>query len=310
MERSMAVELQSDSMERTGERASLGVYYRLTKPGIVFANLLGTVAGFLLAMKGAPFTPDLMVTFFFSLLGIALVIAGGTTLNNVIDRDIDGYMERTKDRPIHSGRVSVKAATFFGLSLAVTGEAVLAFGVHPQAALLALIGFVVYVIIYTLWLKRITTLNTVIGGISGAVPTVMGYVAVTGRMDLTAWILFSILFLWQPPHFLALAMRRHTDYKNACVPMLPNVKGFGEAKKQIFYYTVSLFPVSLMLYPLRAVGWLYLVGALLLGTVYLIKAYQGLHRRGEEEKRWASFMFRYSIIYLTLLYLLMMVDAA
>lgn len=311
MERSMTVDAVKED-HPAKERSvgiSLSVLYNLTKPGIVYANLLGMVAGFLLAMKGAPFTPDLTRLFLFSLIGIALVIAGGTTLNNVVDRDIDGYMERTKNRPIHTGKISVGAATIYGLTLALVGEAILFLFVHPLAATLALIGFFVYVVIYTIWLKRITTLNTVIGGISGAMPTVVGYVTVTGRMDLAAWVLFSILFLWQPPHFLALAMRRFSDYRNACVPMLPVVKGFQETKRQIFYYTLALVPMSLMLFPLRAAGLIYLIGAALLGTVYLYKAYRGFKVSGEGERKWATDLFRYSIIYLTVLYLLMMFNA-
>lgn len=311
MDRSMTVDaLKENGMEKAhAEKVMLYHLYNLTKPGIVFANLLGTVAGFLLAMKGAPFTPDFTTLFLFTLIGIALVIAGGTTLNNVVDRDIDGFMDRTKNRPIHTGRISPKMATIFGLSLALAGEAVLAAFVHSFAALLAFVGFFVYVVIYTIWLKRITTLNTVIGGISGAMPTVVGYAAVTGKMDLVGWILFAILFLWQPPHFLALAMRRHADYRNACVPMLPVVKGFEVTKKQIFLYTIALVPVSLMLFMLKAAGIYYLAGAALLGGIYLYKVVRGFTLSGERERRWTTDLFRYSIIYLTILYLLMMFDA-
>lgn len=309
MDRSMTMGSSVDQDEAADTvKATLKDYYTVTKPGIVYSNLLGTIAGFFVAM-GGNFTSSLAWTLLWTILGISLVIAGGTTLNNVYDRDIDGYMERTRNRPIHTGRISVKTGTIYGLSLAIVGEAVLTIGVNPLSAVFAFIGLFFYVVVYTMWLKRTTTLNTVVGGISGAMPTVMGYVAVSNSMDNVAWILFAILFLWQPPHFLALAMRRCEEYRNAGIPMLPVVRGFDETKRQILYYTAALVPVSLMLYTLEAVGLIYFIGAGLLGAIYLIYALKGIFNEKEKEIPWANFMFRYSVIYLTLIYILMMVDA-
>jgi protoheme IX farnesyltransferase len=218
-------------------------------------------------------------------------------------------MERTQNRPIHTGRISVRAGTIYALVLGITGELILTFGVHPLAAMLALVGLLVYVFIYTMWLKRTTTFNTVVGGISGAMPTMMGYVAVTENIDLTAWVIFAILFLWQPPHFLALAMRRTEEYRNAGIPMLPVVKGFTETKRQILFYTLAMIPVTMMLYNLQAVGLIYLAGVSILNVIYLWYALKGMSIKAEQEISWANFMFRYSVIYLTLLYILMMIDA-
>jgi len=311
LNRSMVVEKSMDQAENSAktEKASLKDYYTVTKPGIIYANVLGTIAGFLVALGGESFTPSILWTFVWSILGITLVIASSTTLNNVFDRDIDGFMERTQNRPIHTGRISVRAGTIYALVLGITGELILTFGVHPLAAMLALVGLLVYVFIYTMWLKRTTTFNTVVGGISGAMPTMMGYVAVTENIDLTAWVIFAILFLWQPPHFLALAMRRTEEYRNAGIPMLPVVKGFAETKRQILFYTLAMIPVTMMLYNLQAVGLIYLAGVSILNVIYLWYALKGMSIKAEQEISWANFMFRYSVIYLTLLYILMMIDA-
>lgn len=307
---SMETSLEHEEEMANTAKASPVDYYRITKPRIVYENMLGTLAGFIVAMGGFSFTSEHIWLLIWALIGIGFVIAGSTTLNTVYDRDIDGFMERTKSRPIHTGRISVKAGTVYGLTLSTIGVVIVALLVNPLSAILAFIGLFVYVFIYTMWLKRVSTINTVVGGISGAMPTVMGYVAVTGTMDIVAWILFAILFLWQPPHFLALAMRRVEDYRKAGVPMLPVVKGFEETKKQIMYWTLALVPVSIMLFAVQAVGLIYLVGAIILNAIYVWGAIRGFFIKQEEEKTWTQFMFKYSVIYLALLYLLMMIDAA
>src|SRR5690606_15702912 len=196
--------VRSDLPAGSAEKATWRDYLTLTKPGINASNLMAAFAGFWLAGHGQLDLPLLLIT----LLGTALVIAGGCALNNVIDRDIDPLMSRTQSRPVASGRVRPMTALWVGIALTVAGFVVLAALVNPLAAFLAMIGHFVYVGIYSLWLKRTTTLNTVVGGISGAVPPMIGWVAVTGSIDPPAWILFIFMFLWQPPHFLALAIRR------------------------------------------------------------------------------------------------------
>ncbi len=296
-------------MEASASKATLKDYYQITKPRIVYENMLGTIAGFMVAMGGLTFSAEYIWLLLWALIGIGFVVAGSTTLNTVYDRDVDGFMVRTQNRPIHTGRISVRAGSIYGTVLSSVGVLLLVLLVNPLSAILAFIGLVVYVFIYTMWLKRTSTINTVVGGISGSMPTVMGYVAVTGTMDIVAWIIFAILFLWQPPHFLALALRRVDDYRNAGIPMLPVVKGFDETKKQIIYWTLALIPATIMLFTVQAVGMIYLVGAIILNGIYLWGALRGLYITEDKEKRWTYFMFKYSVFYLALLYLLMMIDA-
>lgn len=298
-----------EQMEAKTTKASMRDYYQITKPRIVYENMLGTVAGFMVAMGGVSFTVEHIWILIYSLVGIGFVIAGSTTLNTVYDRDIDGYMARTRHRPIHTGRISVRAGAIYGVALSSIGVIILALLVNVLSALLAFVGLIVYVFIYTMWLKRTSTINTVVGGISGAMPTMMGYVAVTGTLDIVAWIIFAILFLWQPPHFLALALRRVDDYRNAGIPMLPVVKGYDATKKQIIYWTLAMIPATIMLFTVQAVGFIYLIGAIILNAIYLWGALRGLFIEKEKEKKWTYFMFKYSVVYLALLYVLMMIDA-
>lgn len=311
MERSISIEASVSQNEENliKEKATVKDYITVTKPGLSVANLLATLAGFMLGMAGQPFSNHTFISLFWTLLGTALVIASGTTLNNVLDRDIDKYMERTKSRPVTNHRISPRVAAIYGLVLAVIGEAVLTFGANPLAAVLGFIGLFVYVVVYTAWLKRTTTLNTVIGGLSGAMPPLVGYVAITNTLDITAWTVLAFMFLWQPPHFLALAMRRVEEYRGVNIPMLPVVIGFDGTKRQILWYTVAMVPVSLFLYHYEAVGQLYLWVAGILGLIYLALAVQGLFIKKEKDIPWANLMFKYSIIYLTAIFILMMVDA-
>ncbi len=310
MQRSISVGVARDDAPSIGqEKGTFRDYISVTKPGITISNILGTLAGFMLALGSRPFSSEVSWLLLWSVLGTAFVISGGTTLNNVIDRDIDKFMERTKSRPVTNDRISPRTATIYGLILAVIGEAILTIAVHPLPAVLAFIGLFVYVIIYSAWLKRTTTLNTVIGGISGAMPPLVGYVTLNETLDMVALILFSFMFLWQPPHFLALAMRRVEDYRGVNVPMLPVVAGFQATKSQILYYTLCMVPVSLMLYAFGAVNQIYLWSATVLGLVYIILALKGMKSKGEQDIAWANSMFRYSIIYLTLIFILMMTTA-
>jgi protoheme IX farnesyltransferase len=269
-------------------------YLHLTKPGITISNLMTTFTGMWLAAKGMP---DLKLMIF-TLLGSAFFIASGATLNNFYDRELDQKMKRTKNRGIASGKIHPRNALAIGIALLVAGLIVLAVFANPLAAVWGLVGHIFYVLIYTP-LKRVTSLNTVIGGISGAAPPVIGWVAVTNSMDLGAWLLFLILFLWQPPHFLALAMMKVEDYRAGGIPMLPVVKGFYETKRQMFFYGAALLPASLLLYHHSEVGLLYLATAFVLGLIYLVLLMQGF--KTEDDLAWAKKLFGYSLIYLTVL---------
>jgi protoheme IX farnesyltransferase len=281
-------------------------YLTLTKPGIVRSNLLTAFGGFWLATQSYT-VEDFGLRLFFMLLGASLVMAGACVLNNYIDRDIDPYMSRTVKRPTVGGRIPLPHVFRFGIVLSVAGLVSLAFFVNIASAMMGLIGLFSYVILYTVWSKRTMTLNTVVGSISGAMPPVIGYVAVSGIMDYVAWILFLFLFLWQPPHFLALAMRRTEEYRAAGIPMLPVVKGFEATKRQMVLWTAVLVPASLYLFPLGVVGIIYFVVALVLGLVWAGSMVFGFYAKNEI--KWANWMFFYSIAYLTVLFLLMIIDS-
>jgi heme o synthase len=278
-------------------------YVEVTKPGINKSNLVATFAGYIVA---AGLTGFDALTLFFTLLGTALVIAGGCTLNNLYDRDIDPLMERTRSRSLAEGRIRPGVALWYGLTLTALGEAVLAVGVNPLVALLGFVGFFVYVVIYTMWLKRTSTLNTVVGGISGAIPPMIGWAAVTDSLDLSAWALFLILFMWQPPHFFALAMRRVDEYRAAGIPMLPVVKGFRETKIQTLVFTILLLPSSLLLFFTGTSGWFYLAVAVVLGGIYIALSVKGFFAK--DDIKWANQMFFYSLVYLTFVLLAMIMD--
>ena len=263
----MATEVLSKS-----SRGTWRDYIEITKPGINKSNLFATFTGFWCA---AGLTHFNLLLLFLTLLGASLIIAGSCTLNNYFDRDIDPLMERTKTRAVPQGKISPIVAMWYGISLSSVGMLLLFYGVNPLSALLGLIGFFVYVVIYTLWLKRVSTLNTVVGSISGAIPPMIGWVAVTNRIDLEAWVLFLILFMWQPPHFFALAMVKVDDYRAAKIPMLPVVKSFLETKIQIVVFTVLLVLSSLIFVVIRDTGWFYLSIATLLGSTYVILSIRG-----------------------------------
>lgn len=267
-------------------------YLELTKPGITVSNVMTTFVGLWLASEGEPELGLL----FFTLLGSALFIMSAAALNNFYDRDLDLKMKRTKNRSVAIGKISPRNALLVGIGLLLLGLVVLGVFAHPLAAVWGLVGHIFYVLIYTP-LKRVTTLNTVIGGISGAAPPVIGWVAVTHSMDMGAWILFLILFLWQSPHFLALAMMKVEDYREGGLPMLPVVKGFYETKRQMFFWGAALLPASLLLYAYSDVGPLYLIAASVLGVIYLVLLFQGFKTKDDDS--WAKKLFGYSLIYLT-----------
>jgi heme o synthase len=284
-------------------RATWRDYMEITKPEINKSNLFATFAGYWAAVEFSSFA---LIHLFFTLLGTALIIAGGCILNNFYDRDIDPRMERTHTRAIAEGRIKPIIALWLGVVLATLGVVILAVGVHWLSAMLGLVGFLVYVVIYTMWLKRTSTLNTIIGSISGAIPPMIGWTAVTHSLDLSAWALFLILLMWQPPHFFALAMGRVEEYRMAGIPMLPVIKGFVKTKQQILIFTVLLFPASLLLCYTGVASWIYLIIAIIFGGIYIVLAWMGLYT--QEDRRWAKQMFVYSLLYLTILLLSLIID--
>ncbi|WP_044641085.1 heme o synthase [Risungbinella massiliensis] len=287
------------------EKATWRDYVDITKPGIIKSNLLATFTGYFVAAGLEGF--DWLVLFH-TLLGTAFLIAGGCALNNFYDRDIDPKMERTQTRAVAEGRIRPVIAMWYGILLTTLGFALLFVGVNARTAGIGFAGFVAYVFVYTMWFKRKSIWNTIVGGISGAVPPMIGWVAVTNSVDLTAWALFLILFMWQPPHFYALAIRRADEYRNAGVPMLPVVKGNGATKRQTFLFTILLVVSSLIPFWTEALGWFYLVAALALGIPYIVLAWKWFYTPANQEMNAAKKMFVFSLIYLTVMLAVMNID--
>jgi heme o synthase len=281
--------------------ASLANYFALTKPRIIVLLLITTAAAMIMAARGVP-PPALAL---WTLLGGALAAGSAGTLNCVYDADIDGLMRRTKHRPIPQARVSITNATIFAIVLGIAGFAILYFLVNPLAAWLSLAGNVYYVVIYTMWLKRTTPLNIVIGGAAGSVPPLVGWAAVTHQIGGPALGLFALIFLWTPPHFWSLALMTETDYDKARIPMLPNVAGEERTKREIIYYTLLLVVASLALYPLHIMGPMYTAAAAVLGGIFL---YDTIRTWRDAGTAWARKTFKFSLLYLALMCAIMVVD--
>jgi protoheme IX farnesyltransferase len=277
-------------------------FWSLTKPLIVGLLLITTYGGLVIGYKGWPPFALTMWT----LLGGALAAGGSSALNQYIDRELDRHMQRTAKRPLADGRLTDAEGLAFGLGLSLVSYYVLACFVNGLAALLSLAGIVYYVIVYSLWLKRATVQNIVIGGGAGAIPPLVGYAAATGTLDLTAVILFAIIFMWTPPHFWALAIVRMKDYERAGVPMMPVVRGELETRRQIFIYTIELVLVTLLLPLLRLAGTVYLISALVLGGLLLYAAW-AVWRQGGNKIAWR--MYKWSSTYLVFIFLAIMIDA-
>jgi heme o synthase len=279
-------------------------YWQLTKPRIIPLLLIETAAGMWVAAQGRVGPVLLLVT----LLSGALAAASAQAINCIYDRDIDYDMERTRNRPIPSGRIQPKDALVFALVLAVLSFALLAAFANWLSAALAMLGIAVYVGVYTYWLKRSSPQNIVIGGAAGAIPPLVGWAAVTGELSLAAWVIFAIVFVWTPPHFWALAMLIQEDYAKVKVPMLPVVVGNQATARQIWRYTVALVPLTLLLvYPLGACGWLYGLSAVALGSVFLRYAWQLRNRCDDADL--ARSTFKFSIFYMMLLSVAMVIDS-
>ncbi len=281
---------------------SAKAYFLLTKPRIIELLLVTTVPTMFIAARGVP-SPWLMAA---TLFGGALSAASANVLNCYLDRDIDALMRRTARRPLPAHRVAPGDALRFGLVLGVAGFVWLWATVNLLSAVLATSAILFYVFVYTIGLKRRSTQNIVIGGAAGAVPVLVGWSAVTGRVDLPALVLFAIIFYWTPPHFWALSLRYKDDYAAAGVPMLPVVRGARETSTQILYYTVLLVAVTLLLYPAGRMGALYLVAAVALGGAFIWRA---LELRRDLDGRRAIRLFSFSNTYLALLFGAMALDA-
>lgn len=276
-------------------------YFVLTKPRIIVLLLVTTVPAMILAAGDVP--PLLLM--FNTLLGGSLSAGGANAVNCYVDRDIDLEMERTRNRPIPAGLVSPGGALAFGLTLGIGGFAYLVATVNLLTALLATGALGFYVIVYTLLLKRYTSLNIVIGGAAGAVPVLCGWSAIHNSLGLPALLLFVLVFLWTPPHFWALAIKFRNDYEAASVPMLPVVKGTERTSRSILLYLWPMFAASVVLVPLAGMGWLYLVAAVVLGSIFVIKAF---HLKREPSVEAAMGLFKYSIVYLFMLFLAIALD--
>ena len=283
-------------------RQSATAYFLLTKPRIIELLLVTTVPTMFIAARGVP-PPWLMAA---TLVGGALSAASANVLNCYLDRDIDALMRRTARRPLPAHRVEPADALRFGLVLGAAGFVWLWAFVNLLSAVLATSAILFYVFVYTIGLKRRSTQNIVIGGAAGAVPVLVGWSAVTGRVDLPALVLFAIIFYWTPPHFWALSLRFKDDYAAAGVPMLPVVRGARETSTQILYYTVLLVAVTLLLYPAGRMGAVYLAAAVALGGAFIWRA---LELRRDLTGRRAIRLFSFSNTYLALLFLAMAVDA-
>ncbi len=277
-------------------------YLLVTKPGIIFGNLVSVIGGFFLASKGSLDIPLFLAT----ITGVSLVIASGCAFNNYIDRDIDCIMERTKNRVLVRGLISAKVTLIYATILGLTGFALLWFMANPLASLLALLGFIVYVGLYSLWLKRSSVYGTLVGSLSGAAPPVIGYCAVTNQFDMAALILLLIFSLWQMPHSYAIAIFRFKDYQSASIPVLPVKYGISVTKNHILRYVVAFAIMTLMLTLSGYAGYSYFVVAALIGVGWSAMAIAGF--KTQNDQVWAKKLFIFSIVAITALSVMMSVD--
>jgi len=280
-------------------------YFALMKPRIIPLLLVPTIAAMLIAAVQHPPQGSLLGLMFWTVLGGILATGGAHSINNFLDRDIDAKMRRTRNRPVVTGRVSPERALWFGIFLSILALVEMWVFVNPVAAVLAILGNLFYVFVYTAWLKRTTTQNIVIGGAAGAVPPLVGWAAVTGDVGLPAILFFAIIFFWTPAHFWSLALVRQEDYKAAGIPMLPVVKGQEATMNGILKYAVLLLLSTILPFLTHSLGYIYLVVAISLGMLLVIRAIQ-LKLHPEIALAWK--VFKYSNIYLAMLYAAMVID--
>jgi len=293
---------RSRDLDRGRSRDMARDYVALTKPRIMSLLLLTGFCGMIVGARGWPGTGLAAA----AMAGLALACGGASALNHVLDRDIDPLMgKRTASRPVAAGRVAPSRALEFGLALSAFSFVLLASATNVLTAVLALVGNLFYVLVYTRWLKRTTPQNIVIGGAAGAVPPLVGWAAATGNLTVPALLLFLIVFFWTPPHFWALALLIREQYAAARVPMLPVVRGERETTRQIVLYSLVLVGITLLPVVWHTVGLVYLVSALVLGGLFVGLA---VELRREATPRRAGILFHYSLLYLALLFVAMAVD--
>ena len=305
----MLEHVSSQAPALAGQRAgwsTIGAYVALTKPRIIELLLVTTLPTMVVAQRGLPSLWLMLAT----LVGGALAAGGANAINMVVDRDIDKLMKRTKARPLVTGAMTPRAALVFALTLEVAAFVELALAVNLLSAVLAVSATLFYVFVYTLWLKRRSSQNIVIGGAAGAVPVLVGWAAVTDSLAWAPVVLFAIIFIWTPPHFWSLAVRYKEDYAAADVPMLPVVASMKRTTREILLYTVALVTVSLLFGPVAHLGAIYTVSAAVLGAGFLFMTTRlwRLARRDRATGREAMRVFSYSITYLTVLFVAMAGD--
>ncbi|WP_367680640.1 heme o synthase [Candidatus Fukatsuia anoeciicola] len=277
-------------------------YLQVTKPGIVFGNLISVTGGFILAAQGVINYP----LFFSTLLSVLLVVASSCVFNNYIDRDIDSIMQRTKNRVLVTGLINKKIILIYASILGVTGILLLYFMVNVLAMVLSIIGFIIYIAIYSLYMKRHSVYGTLIGSLSGAAPPVIGYCAVTNKIDTGAFILFLIFSLWQMPHSYAIAIFRYKDYQAANIPILPIIKGIFITKNHIILYILAFMLATSMLVLSGYTGYSYLFVVTTINLWWLGIALRGYRTRSNII--WAKNLFIFSIITITSLSIMMSID--
>ncbi|WP_410772041.1 heme o synthase [Fontibacillus sp. BL9] len=285
-----------------GETATWKDFVALTKPGILRSNLIAAFAGFWVASHWQLQYGKLILT----LVATVLIMASSCVFNNYFDRDLDTKMARTKNRALPVGKISPKTVLWYAVILGIAGLVLLFAFSGPLAGVFGLIGMFVYVVVYTLWLKRTSTWSTSVGAISGAMPPLIGYVAASGKLDLGALLIFALLFLWQPPHFWALGIRRVEEYRAAGFPLLPVVKGIARTKLQMIPYLVLLIPIPVLMYVYNYTGMWFLVIGEVLSVAWLFMALKGI--RSKDNDSWAKKVFLFSVNYLTIALIVMILD--
>ena len=276
-------------------------YLELTKPKVVLMMLITAIIGMLLASKSLPSLYLVII----SMIGIGLCASSAATINQIIDRNIDANMARTSNRPLPQGEITTFNASLFAFALMIVGTAILVSQVNTLTAVLTVASLIGYAFIYTVFLKRATPQNIVIGGLAGAAPPLLGWTSVTNSIDPNALLLVLIIFVWTPPHFWALAIYRKEDYARESIPMLPVTHGVRFTKLQIILYTVLLVLVSLLPYVVLMSGNIYLFSALGLGLFYL---YSSIKMYLTDDEEYPMTSFKYSIYYIFLIFFALLVD--
>jgi protoheme IX farnesyltransferase len=276
-------------------KATIKDYYKLAKPGIVYGNVITTIASFLFASRWHFNGLSSLYLFLATIIGLSFIIGSACVCNNYLDRDIDKKMSRTKDRALATGIISVRNALIYGTVLGLIGLALLCVFVNILSGLIALFGFIFYVVVYA-YAKRASHWGVVVGSVPGAVPIVVGYTAITNHFDITALILFAVLVMWQMPHFYAIAMSRLDEYKAAGIPVLPVVKGMRIAKVHILLYIIAFIIATVALWTFGFAGYSYLASVLVFGLAWLARGLQGFTTT--DDAKWAKKLFLFSLIVL------------